>query len=76
MIAQHRAVVAHFGRYPQRNEQYGRESTAEEQAWLDEKDTLPAWAKGSWNCASPEWLTKLGAMYKEGKPMPISMPKE
>eukprot|EP00051_Salpingoeca_urceolata_P028655 m.487767 g.487767 ORF g.487767 m.487767 type:complete len:316 (+) comp25242_c0_seq1:115-1062(+) len=42
---QHRAVVARFGRYPHRNNALGRETTAEEQAWLDDVDNLPGWAK-------------------------------
>lgn len=32
----HRAIVARFGRFPYRNEVLGRETTAEEQAWLDD----------------------------------------
>lgn len=31
----HRDVIARFGRFPHRNHALGRESTAEEQAWLD-----------------------------------------
>jgi uncharacterized protein (DUF924 family) len=31
----HRDVIARFGRFPHRNRALGRESTAEEQAWLD-----------------------------------------
>ncbi|CAJ1959741.1 unnamed protein product [Cylindrotheca closterium] len=41
----HVAVLRRFGRYPHRNEQKGRESTPEEQAWLDDYDNLPGWAK-------------------------------
>ena len=31
----HRDVIARFGRFPHRNRALGRQSTAEEQAWLD-----------------------------------------
>jgi uncharacterized protein (DUF924 family) len=31
----HRDVIARFGRFPHRNRALGRDSTAEEQAWLD-----------------------------------------
>ena len=31
----HRDVIARFGRFPHRNRELGRESTPEEQAWLD-----------------------------------------
>lgn len=31
----HRDVIARFGRFPHRNRALGRESSAEEQAWLD-----------------------------------------
>lgn len=31
----HRDVIARFDRFPHRNRELGRESTAEEQAWLD-----------------------------------------
>jgi len=41
---EHRAVVEKFGRYPHRNSHYGRETTAEEKAWLDSPD-CPGWAK-------------------------------
>jgi len=77
MIAHHREVLATFGRYPQRNKQYGRESTVEEQAWLDNKESLPAWAGngGQWDCASAEWLAKMDELMKEGKPLPVSKPK-
>jgi uncharacterized protein (DUF924 family) len=76
MIAHHRQVVSHFGHYPQRNKQYGRDSTPEEQAWLDDIDNLPLWAGGKWNCATPEWIAKIDALFTEGKPLPISQPKE
>ena len=32
---QHRSIIAKFGRFPHRNEVLGRNSTAEEEAWLD-----------------------------------------
>lgn len=50
-IEQHRQVLKKFGRYPQRNAEFGRENTADEQAWLDDKENLPIWAggKGSFN---------------------------
>ena len=41
----HRSVVERFGRYPHRNELKGRESTADEKAWLDDEENLPSWAK-------------------------------
>ena len=34
--AHHRDIVARFGRFPHRNAILGRESTAEEQEWLDQ----------------------------------------
>ena len=45
-VAQHRQVLEKFGRYPQRNKEFGRESTAREKAWLADKDQLPIWAGG------------------------------
>ncbi|MDZ7748591.1 MAG: DUF924 family protein [Halofilum sp. (in: g-proteobacteria)] len=42
---QHRDVIARFGRFPHRNALLGRESTAEEQAYLD--DRAPAWGQRS-----------------------------
>jgi len=45
-IDQHRQVLKKFGRYPQRNPEFGRENTAAEQAWLDDKENLPVWAGG------------------------------
>src|SRR6056297_3049615 len=45
-IDQHRQVLKKFGRYPQRNPEFGRENTAAEQAWLDDKENLPIWAGG------------------------------
>lgn len=44
-VEEHAAVVERFGRYPHRNAALGRESTPEEQAWLDDVDNLPGWAK-------------------------------
>lgn len=41
----HVAVLSRFGRYPHRNEQKNRESTAEEMEWLNDYDNLPVWAK-------------------------------
>jgi uncharacterized protein (DUF924 family) len=41
----HRKVVEKFGRYPHRNAKKGRENTPEEQAWLDDEEKLPGWAK-------------------------------
>ena len=45
-VEQHRQVLEKFGRYPQRNEQFGRQNTAQETAWLSDKDNLPIWAGG------------------------------
>jgi uncharacterized protein (DUF924 family) len=45
-IDQHRQVLQKFGRYPQRNAEFGRETTAAEKAWLDDKENLPIWAGG------------------------------
>ena len=45
-VAQHLQVLEKFGRYPQRNIQFGRESTPEEKAWLADKEQLPIWAGG------------------------------
>jgi uncharacterized protein (DUF924 family) len=44
-LEEHRQVVDRFGRYPHRNQLYGRESTPEEMAWLEDKEHLPGWAK-------------------------------
>lgn len=41
----HRAVVEKFGRYPHRNKAKGRDSTAQEEAWLADTENLPGWAK-------------------------------
>jgi uncharacterized protein (DUF924 family) len=46
VVDQHRQVLERFGRYPQRNEQFGRKNTQAEQAWLDDKENLPIWAGG------------------------------
>ncbi|MGJ8590568.1 MAG: DUF924 family protein [Yoonia sp.] len=45
-IDQHRQVLQKFGRYPQRNAEFGRETTAAEKAWLNDKENLPIWAGG------------------------------
>jgi len=45
-VDQHRQVLQKFGRYPQRNAEFGRESTGAETAWLNDKDNLPIWAGG------------------------------
>lgn len=45
-IDQHRQVLQKFGRYPQRNPEFGRENTPAEQIWLDDKENLPIWAGG------------------------------
>ncbi|MEO0525217.1 MAG: DUF924 family protein [Pseudomonadota bacterium] len=45
-IDQHREVLQKFGRYPQRNAEFGRENTTAETSWLDDKDNLPVWAGG------------------------------
>lgn len=45
-IDQHRAVLKHFGRYPHRNAELGRENTPEEQAWLDDPAGRPGWTPG------------------------------
>ena len=46
-VDQHRQVLEKFGRYPHRNAQFGRESTAIEKEWLADKDNLPIWAGGT-----------------------------
>ena len=45
-INQHRQVLEKFGRYPQRNADFSRENTKEEEAWLNDKENLPIWAGG------------------------------
>lgn len=44
-IREHYTVVQRFGRYPHRNKLKGRESTADEQDWLNDVERLPGWAK-------------------------------
>lgn len=44
-LKKHREVVEKFGRYPHRNAKKGRETTPEEQVWLDDEENLPGWAK-------------------------------
>lgn len=46
-IDSHRDVIVKFGRYPHRNVQCGRKTTAEEQVWLDDEEIRPAWSKGT-----------------------------
>jgi uncharacterized protein (DUF924 family) len=43
--ADHKRIVERFGRYPHRNPAMGRESTADEAAWLADYDNLPGFAK-------------------------------
>ena len=45
-VDQHRQVLEKFGRYPQRNLEFGRINTAEEEIWLADKENLPIWAGG------------------------------
>jgi uncharacterized protein (DUF924 family) len=45
-VQQHREVLEKFGRYPQRNANFGRENTDAESAWLNDKENLPIWAGG------------------------------
>ena len=45
-VDQHRQVLQKFGRYPQRNVDFGRPSTQAEITWLTDKDNLPTWAGG------------------------------
>ena len=45
-VNQHRQVLKKFGRYPQRNAEFGRMNTEAEQIWLDDKENLPIWAGG------------------------------
>ena len=44
MEEEHKSVVDRFGRYPHRNLAKGRESTAQEEAWLADVENLPGWA--------------------------------
>mgnify|MGYP001383584856 FL=1 len=46
-VQQHREVLEKFGRYPQRNAEFGRDSTKEERLWLSDKENLPIWAGGN-----------------------------
>lgn len=50
-LPSHTAVLRLFGRYPHRNELLGRESTADELAWLASKD-CPGWAKSQKGAAA------------------------
>lgn len=43
-LLDHTKVVERFGRYPHRNKIKGRETTKEEEEWLNSPD-IPAWAK-------------------------------
>ena len=43
-LLQHTTVIEQFGRYPHRNAKRGRESTKEEEEWLNSPD-VPGWAK-------------------------------
>jgi uncharacterized protein (DUF924 family) len=45
-VQQHREVLEKFGRYPQRNANFGRENTDAENVWLNDKENLPIWAGG------------------------------
>ena len=45
-VNQHRQVLEKFGRYPQRNAEFGRMNTEAEQLWLNDKENLPIWAGG------------------------------
>jgi uncharacterized protein (DUF924 family) len=45
-VDQHRQVLVKFGRYPQRNLEFGRTNTAQEEQWLSDKENLPIWAGG------------------------------
>ena len=45
-VQQHREVLEKFGRYPQRNADFGRENTDAENPWLNDKENLPIWAGG------------------------------
>ena len=46
-VDQHRQVLEKFGRYPQRNLEFGRANTPEEETWLNDKENLPIWAGGN-----------------------------
>ena len=44
-VLDHTRVVERFGRYPHRNKAKSRTNTPEEQAWLNDVEHLPGWAK-------------------------------
>ena len=46
-LRQHREVLEKFGRYPQRNAEFGRANTEEEHLWLSDKENLPICAGGN-----------------------------
>ena len=46
-VDQHRQVLEKFGRYPQRNLEFGRANTPTEEKWLNDKENLPIWAGGN-----------------------------
>ena len=46
-VGQHRQVLEKFGRYPQRNSEFGRANTPDEEKWLNDKENLPIWAGGN-----------------------------
>ena len=52
-VDQHRQVLEKFGRYPQRNVQFSRTNTPEEEAWLNDKENLPTWAGGKLSFDKP-----------------------
>jgi len=43
-LLDHTTVIERFGRYPHRNKKKGRETTKEEEEWLNSPD-VPSWAK-------------------------------
>lgn len=45
MLLDHKTVLDRFGRYPHRNGKLGRANTPDEEAWLEDVDNLPGWAK-------------------------------
>mmetsp|Transcript_109601 Transcript_109601/g.194377 ORF Transcript_109601/g.194377 Transcript_109601/m.194377 type:complete len:300 (-) Transcript_109601:127-1026(-) len=58
---EHKAVVDRFGRFPHRNTLLGRDSTAEEQAWLADVKKLPMWAKSQSPAAATDTSTSTAA---------------
>jgi uncharacterized protein (DUF924 family) len=44
-LLEHKMVLDRFGRYPHRNSKLGRTSTLKEEAWLEDVNNLPGWAK-------------------------------